>query len=112
MAYFKEGRSTRKVKLPSAPEYEVEIYTDIKWGETKHTLTLNEDGSVDMVMSADKLLAMLIISWNLDDESGKVLEITPENIDRLEPADALFLAREAGADEAAASTAKKNSPKS
>jgi len=108
MPYFKEGRSTRKVKLPSAPEYEVEIYTDIKWGETKHTLVLQEDGSVDMVMSADKLLSMLIISWNLDNEKGEVLPITPENIDRLEPADALFLAREAGADEASAKQAKKN----
>lgn len=112
MAYFKEGRSTRKVKLPSAQEYEVEIYTDIKWGETKHTLTLNEDGSVDMVMSADKLLAMLIISWNLDNEKGEVMPITPENIDRLDPADALYLCREAGADEAAAKQAKKNSRKS
>lgn len=112
MAYFKEGRSTRKVKLPSNPQYEVEIFTDIKWGETKHTLTLNEDGSIDMVMSADKLLAMLIISWNLDNEAGEVLPITPENIDRLDPGDALYLAKEAGADEAAASAAKKNSRKS
>lgn len=112
MPYFKEGRETRKVKLPSAPEYEVEIYTDIKWGETKHTLTVNADGSIDMVMSADKLLSMLIISWNLDDEKGDVLPITPENIDRLEPADALYLAREAGADEAAAKTTKKNLPES
>lgn len=112
MAYFKEGRSTRKVKLPSASQYEVEIYTDIKWGETKHTLTLNEDGSVDMVMSADKLLAMLIISWNLDNEKGEIMPITADNIDRLDPADALYLCREAGADEAAAKQSKKNSRKS
>lgn len=112
MPYFKEGRSTRKVKLPSAPEYEVEIFTDIKWGQTKHSLTLLEDGSVDMVMSADKLLSMLIVSWNLDDEKGEVLPITPENIDRLEPADALFIAKEAGADEAVAAESKKNSRKS
>lgn len=112
MGYFKEGRTTRKIKLPSAPQYEVEIYTDIKWGQTKQALALTEDGSVDMVMSADKLLSMLIVSWNLDDDSGKVLEITPENIDRLEPADALFIAKEAGADEAIAAESKKNSRKS
>lgn len=112
MGYFKEGRSTRKVNLPSAPQYEVEIFTDIKWGETKHTLVLLEDGSVDMVLSADKLLAMLIVSWNLDDEKGVVLPVTPENIDKLAPEDALFIAKEAGADEAVAAKSKKNSPKS
>lgn len=112
MPYFKEGRSKRKVKLLSNPEYWVEIYTDIKWGQSKHALTIKEDGSVDMVISADKLLQMLIIDWNLDNEDGSKAEINEENIDKLDPADALYLAKEAGADEASANEAKKNSAKS
>lgn len=112
MGYFKEGRETRKVKLPSNAAYEVELYTDIKWGQTKHALSLTEAGGIDLVISADKLLNMLIVSWNLDDEKGEILPITVENIDRLEPEDALYLARESGADEAEAVKSKKNSPKS
>lgn len=109
--YFKEGRATKRVNLPSDDKYWVELYTDIKWGQTKHALQLKEDGGIDLVISADKLLNMLIVSWNLDNEKGEVLPITVENIDRLEPADALFLARESGADEAKAAESKKNSPK-
>lgn len=112
MGYFKEGRATKRVKLPSDAKYWVELYTDIKWGQTKHALKLDESGGIDLVISADKLLNMLIVSWNLDDEAGKVLEINVDNIDRLEPADALFLARESGAEEANSKQAKKNSPKS
>lgn len=112
MGYFKEGRSKRKVNLLSNPDYWVEIYTDIKWGQSKKALTVTEDGNIDMVLSADKLLGMLIIGWNLDDEAGNILEVNQENIDRLEPADALHLAKAAGADEAAAKSAKKDSAKS
>jgi len=111
MGYFKEGRATKRVKLPSDAKYWVELYTDIKWGQTKHALKLDAEGGIDLVISADKLLNMLIVSWNLDDEAGKVLDITVENIDRLEPADALFLARESGAEEANSAKAKKNSQK-
>lgn len=112
MPYFKEGRETRKVTLPSNSEYWVEIYLGIRWGQTKHSLTLKEDGEVDMVMSADKMLMMIVKEWNLDGPDGKIVEITEENMDMLEPADALFLIKEAGADEATAKKAKKNSAKS
>lgn len=112
MPYFKEGRSKRKVKLPSNSEYWVEIFTDIKWGQSKHALTMREDGSIDMILSADKLLLMLIVDWNLDGANGEKAEITEENIDMLDPGDALYLCKEAGADEATAADAKKNSAKS
>lgn len=108
MAYFKEGRSKRKVKLPSNDKYWVEIFTDIKWGQSKHALTMREDGSIDMILSADKLLLMLIVDWNLDLKEGVKAEITEENIDMLDPSDALFLCKEAGADEATAEDTKKN----
>lgn len=112
MAYFKEGRETRKVKLPSNSEYWVEIYLGIKWGQTKHSLLLKEDGEVDMVLSADKMLMMIVKDWNLDGADGKVAAITEEAMDMLEPADALYLIKEAGADEATAKSSKKNSAKS
>ena len=111
MPYFKEGRTSRKVKLPTAPEYWVEIYEGIQWGQTKHSLTLNEDGDVDMVMSADKMLMMIVKDWNLDLPDGSKAEITEENMDMLEPADALFLIKEAGAAKATAEESKKNSAK-
>jgi homoaconitase/3-isopropylmalate dehydratase large subunit len=112
MPYFKEGRETRKVKLPSNTEYWVEIYLGIKWGQTKHSLLLKEDGEVDMVLSADKMLMMIVKDWNLDGADGKVVEISEEAMDMLEPADALYLIKEAGADEATAKSSKKNSAKS
>lgn len=112
MPYFKDNRETRKIELLSDKSYWVEIYSDIKWGQSKNSLTLKEDGTIDLVLSADKLLTMLIVAWNLDDEKGNVLPITPENIDRLEPEDALFICKEAGADEATAKASKKNSAKS
>lgn len=108
MPYFKEGRSKRKVKLPSDEKYWVEIFTDIKWGQSKHALTMREDGSIDMILSADKLLLMLIVDWNLDGKDGAKAEITEESIDMLDPSDALFLCKEAGADEATAEDSKKN----
>lgn len=112
MPYFKEGRSKRKVNLPSNDKYWVEIFTDIKWGQSKHALTMREDGTIDMILSADKLLQMLIVDWNLDGEDGNKVPIDEEHIDMLDPSDALFLCKEAGADDASAADAKKNSPKS
>lgn len=111
MAYFKEGRETRKVNLPTNKDYWVEVYLGIRWGETKHSLQLREDGEVDMVMSADKMLMMVVKDWNLDGPDGKIAEINEANMDMLEPADALFLIKAAGADEATATKAKKNSAK-
>lgn len=114
MGYFKEGRTTKKVKLPSdtSGKYWVEIYTDIKWGQSKHALTLNDDGSVDMIMSADKILQLLITDWNLDNEKGEKAEINEESIDKLEPSDAMWLIKEAGGDKVSIEDAKKNSLKS
>lgn len=111
MPYFKEGRTSRKVKLPTNPEYWVEIYEGIQWGQTKHSLTLDEEGNVDMVMSADKMLMMIVKDWNLDLPDGKIAEINEANMDLLEPADALFLIKEAGADKATANKQKKSSAK-
>jgi hypothetical protein len=108
MSYFQAEKGTRKVKLPSNDKYWVEISGDIKWGVSKHSLSVDGEGNVDMVMSADKLLRLLIKDWNLDDEKGEKAPITEEWIDRLEPADAIFLVKEAGGDQVEAVEAKKN----
>jgi homoaconitase/3-isopropylmalate dehydratase large subunit len=113
MAYFKDGQKTKRVKLPSVKsgKYWVEIRPDVKWGQSKHALTVKDDGTIDMVMSADRLLNMLIVAWNLDDKEGKVLEISEENVDQLEPQDAMYLINIAGGDQVSIEQAKKNLPK-
>lgn len=108
MGYFQAEKGTRKIKLPSNDKYWVEISGDIKWGTSKHSLSVDGEGNVDMVMSADKLLRLLIKDWNLDDESGNKAPITEEWIDKLEPSDAIFLVKEAGGDQVEAVEAKKN----
>lgn len=107
MGYFEASKGTRKVKLPSNDKYWVELAGDIKWGVSKHSLSVDGEGNVDMVMSADKLLRMLIKDWNLDDEQGNKAPITEEWIDRLEPSDAMYLVKEAGGDQVEAAEAKK-----
>jgi hypothetical protein len=57
------------------------------------------------------MLMMIVKDWNLDGVDGKIAEINEENMDMLEPADALYLIKESGADEATAKQAKKNSAK-
>lgn len=108
MGYFETTRKTKRLKLPSNPEFWVEIYTSIKWGETKHFLQVKDGGDIDMVASADQFLRHLIKEWNLTDEQGKVVPIDQEHIDMLERDDALFLVKEAGAEAVQAESAKKN----
>ena len=108
MGYFEEGRKTKKVKLPSNPEFWVEVFTDIKWGESKHFLQMTEDGKIDMVTSADKFMLKLIKDWNLTGADDKPAPIDPEHIDLLDRDDALLLVKEAGGNMEAAEDAKKN----
>lgn len=108
MGYFQTTRTTKKVKLPSNPDFWVEIFTDIKWGESKHFMQIKDDGSIDMVASADQFLLHLIQQWNLTGEDDEVVPVTQENIDLLERDDALLLVKEAGGDAEAAEAGKKN----
>ena len=109
MGYFKEGRKTKRVELLSDSKYWVEVYTDILWGESKDSLTVDESGTViSQFVSAGKMLPKIIVDWNLDDENGKKVEITAENIDLLKPEDAIYIATQAGQDEEQSTEAKKN----
>ncbi len=95
MGYFKETE-LKKLPLTSNPEYWVEIVTDLKYGDLKSFATLGQDGAVDFGASADVFLTTVIKNWNLDDEAGTILPVTPENINKLEQADALMILNEAG----------------
>lgn len=90
MAYFKETRERKQLKLPSDENYWVKVTTDLRYGERKHVVAFQE-GGVDITQSVDNLMKTLIVEWNLDDEQGEVLPITPENIDRLTEEDAAFI---------------------
>lgn len=95
MGYFKE-QQLKKLPLVSNPDYWVEIVTNLKYGEIKHFANVSSEGALDFATSADLFLQAVIKSWNLDDESGQVLPVTPENIDKLEQKDAMAILTEAG----------------
>jgi hypothetical protein len=108
MAYFKE-QQLKKLPL-SNPDYWVEILTDLQYGDIKKFAAVTQEGDVDFQTAADTFLQTVIKSWNLDDDQGNVLPITPENIDRLTKDDALLIVNEAGGlveDEAQKKTSQK-----
>lgn len=41
-----------------------------------------------------EMLLLWIVSWNIEDDDGKTLEITEENLDKLPQNDLLFLMQE------------------
>lgn len=95
MGYF-TTQELKKLPLKSNPDYWVEILTDLKYGDIKKFASVGQEGEMDFAASADIFLQVVIKSWNLDDDQGNVLPITPENIDRLEKDDALLIVNEAG----------------
>lgn len=95
MGYFKETQ-LKKLSLKSNPDYWVEVITDLKYGDMKKFANISQEGQVDFATSADLFLETIIKSWNLDDDKGEVLPITPENINRLDQADAIMILNEAG----------------
>lgn len=107
MGYFKDEQATTKIELTDK-QYWVEIYTELKWGQSKHFFRATKDGEVDMVASADAYLLALIKDWNLDDEQGGKVAITEEAIQGLAQDDALLILTAAGINTEAAEKAKKN----
>ena len=79
MSYFSNQRPTRKVELTD-PAYWVEIYTSVTYKEQKALATISE---VSNTQAADELFKSLIVSWNLDDESGVIVPVTQESLDLL-----------------------------
>lgn len=93
--YFKK-QELKKLTLPSNKDYWVEILTDLKYGDLKKFASSSDDGKIDFSAAADVFMLTVVKNWNLDDESGTVLPITPENLDLLEKDDALLIISEAG----------------
>lgn len=89
MSYFTE-QLTEKLTLPSDANYWVEVIKDFRYGQVKEFATTEND-TVDFTTQADKFLHLAIKSWNLDDELGQILPITPENIDLLKQDDVLAI---------------------
>ena len=109
MGYFQEERESKKVVFPSNNKYYAEVYTKLNWSDTKQSTKMNnETGEIDIVAGADAFLNRAIKSWNLDDDNGVVVPITPENIDKLDKDDALALIDATGM-QAEESDSKKNS---
>lgn len=76
------GYTTKKqlttVTLPSDSKYFVKLDTDFTYADVKAVQNIAE-----YAKASDATLQIAIKEWNLDDEEGNVLDITPENIDLL-----------------------------
>lgn len=108
MAYLSE-RTAKRVTLATDAAYWVELINEFQWRETKQFTRSNDRENIDFVSSADKILLMAIVSWNLDLPDGTIAPITQENIDKLEQDDVLLILRELNME--ADSASKKNSSK-
>jgi hypothetical protein len=109
MPYLKSASNeTVRLDLPSGDgEFWVEMKRRASYGdqlaaqaavvkiETNAVGQTVTEQSLDTSAYVRTLVAKLIVDWNLDDESGQKLPITPESVDMLEPRDGDFLATEA-----------------
>jgi len=95
MSYFK-AQELKKITLLSDKKYWIEVIADLKYGDIKAFANVSQDGNIDFAARADVFLQTVIKNWNLDDEDGNVLPVTPENIDKLAQADAVMILEAAG----------------
>lgn len=84
MGYFSEqDNKPKRVTLVSDESYWVDVVGEMTWKQSKNFYSGDAAGEAP----ADQILLSSITEWNLDDESGNVLPITQENIDRLKQVD-------------------------
>lgn len=86
MPKISQAFSVIKVSLPSYPESEVEIKTNVSVGEVMEV----EKTESNMERAVFMALRM-IIKWNFQDESGAELPVTKENLIQLPATDLTFL---------------------
>lgn len=79
----------QRVLLPSDTQYWVDVTTDFTYGDIKG-IGIDLQGSE----VSDRMLSMAIKEWNLDNDDGMILDITPENIDLLKRDDVLAIIAE------------------
>jgi hypothetical protein len=111
MAYFTEPE-LKRVTLLSNPAYWVDVLTEYKWGDVKKFSTPDATGSIEFATTADTFLLTAIKAWNLDDGAGNIVEITQENLDKVDRDDLMFVINEASAYAVESEDSKKNSSKS
>lgn len=108
MSYFKE-QQLKKLTLPSNPDYYVEVLESLTWSAGKELLPLTPGSESTLASTSDAYLNAVVKAWNLDDETGTVLPITPENLNRLSREDAMFIIANGGG-EVQSEEQKKSSP--
>jgi len=81
-----DPRKIKKVKLPSFPEAEIEMYDSMLYCQVAEIdkLTSDYDRGVE-------ILRLLIKSWPFVDEKGKILEVNKENLGKLPISDVMLL---------------------
>lgn len=94
MAYVKKA-AVEKVTLDSNPDYYVMWRTKLTYGQMRDIARVGQksDGQVDQLTASDALFLAHIESWNLDDEDGNILPLTPESLAFLDEDDANQLAK-------------------
>ena len=88
MPQLETFRKTEKIKLPSFPDSELEIYTSLLYGETLE-VDINKNDQEQLL----QIVCKIIKSWNFTDKDKKDLPITSENIKKLPVEDINFLAQ-------------------
>lgn len=81
-------RPKRRLALASDPHYWVEIHTTLTYGERK----MLSDKTLAPMELGDAALKTLICDWNIDDESGTIIPISAEAIEKLDEDDAAVIA--------------------
>ena len=95
MPYFSAPELTQ-LTLPSNSNYWVKVQADLRYGDIKKFISIDQDGKVDTAAGADLFLETVIKEWNLDDESGDILPINLDNIDRMDKDDVIFIVNQTG----------------
>ena len=91
MPVLRNLAQTNTVKLPSTSELrEDEQITVTLFTDVEATKMIQADESVAPNKSA-RLIALYVADWNVTDDAGEKLAITPENIMRLNYGDFKFL---------------------
>jgi len=84
---YKSKRQLKKVELPSLKGSEIEIYTNLLYGEIEQ---IYENEKPD-IARATEALSILIKDWNLTAEDGTKLPINVDSLKKFDIADITFL---------------------
>jgi hypothetical protein len=82
-----DNRNVIKVKLPSFPGSEVEMYEHLLAGDQMNMVEKAQDESDLKTMASFKMVVKCIKSWNFVDDDEKPLEISVENLQKLPTVD-------------------------